>query len=204
MVIYWSDTILKQTLQKNPMDRRRYLQSFVVALEKVPEIECPIEYGCVLRSTLELPKGIKSNNIVFDYVGDPDLRDAYSLMQEGVADYLSHSEFTGKRPRYTFRDGHIRIYATTAAELEMEYIGIQMVTSDYKALKKFKCNGDDDCFNDDVPLNLTNDIIQQTIQAIMSTELRLLPRKNDVDVNVDDMISVKDDILPKAKSSKDD
>ena len=86
----------------------------------------------------------------------------------------------------------------------MEYIGIQMVTSDYKALKKFKCNGDDDCFNDDVPLNLTNDIIQQTIQAIMSTELRLLPRKNDVDVNVDDMISVKDDILPKAKSSKDD
>ena len=69
----------KDLLAKKPLDRRYFLQSFVAELVQVAEIDCPITYGCILRTKLKIPKPIRANNTIFDFVGTPDFVDFYGI-----------------------------------------------------------------------------------------------------------------------------
>lgn len=189
IVDYWASTILKQTLEKRPQDRKRFLQSFVIELERVPKIECPIEYGCILRTISKVPKPVRGSSTLFDYIGDPDMEDAWSVpLQDAFFKALSSSKYTGNRPKPSYRDGYI--YIRSLENKELKYIGIQGVFSDFRAVRELKCD-DSSCFDYDSPYPITNDMIQQVIQAILTTELRILPRKIDNDTEVE--VVEKDD-----------
>lgn len=189
IVDYWAGTILKQSLEKRPQDRRRFIQSFVLPLEVVPEIECPIEYGCVLRTTQKVPKPIRGNNTLFDYIGSADFKDAWNTpSSSALLMYLESEKYVGSRPKPDYRDDYIYVYGRESKEIE--YIGIQGVFSDFKELRSLKC-GEDSCFDIDSSYPLTSDMIQQVVQAILRTELRLIPKEDNPEIDV-----VEDDKPP--------
>jgi len=178
---YWISTVLKQTLEKRPQDRYRFQSSFVLELERVPEIECPIEYGCVLRTKKKLPTPTRGTNTLFDYIGSADFKDAWNRpVQSAFLEYMECEPVVGKRPKPVYRNDYIYLYGHEAKEIK--YIGVQGVFTDFSKLRELRCEEDDSCFEDDVPYPVTNDIIQQAIQAILSTELRLQPIQEETDI----------------------
>jgi hypothetical protein len=179
MVHYYRGTILKRSLEKNALTRRNFIQSLVLEVEKAPKVECPIEFGCIYRTKEILPKPIRSNNILFDFVGSADMEIAVPPSQEYNITFLKHSKYTGKSPRYVYKNDRIYLYNFD----EIQYIGIQGVFDDAKLLEDLKCNGKA-CLADDDPYPLSNDLIQQVIEAILKIELRLLPREEETEVEV--------------------
>jgi hypothetical protein len=168
--IYWIATIRKQSLERNAKDRRHFQQSFVAELEQVPLVECPVEYGCVLRTKEVLPSPLRSSNVLFDYVGSALFSEPYGYTDEAYEMYMSTSEYTGSKKRYAYRDNKLYIYN----DKKLKYIGVRGVFEDPRELDKFRCNKEGDpCYSDDLPFPATDDMIQQAISAILKTELRL-------------------------------
>jgi hypothetical protein len=179
--VYWISTIRKQSLERNPRDRRFMLQSFTMELEQVPQVECPVQYGCAVRTKEEVPNPLRANGILFDYVGNALFTDPFASTQEEFEQYLSHSPYTGKKIRYSYRDNKLYIYN----DRKIKYIGVKGVFEDPRDLDGFKCNNDI-CFSDDTPFPATNDMVQQAISAILKTELRIVSPEDKTEVPTND------------------
>jgi len=179
---YWISSILKQVLEKRPQDRYRFQVSFVLELERVPEIECPIEYGCVLRTKQQLPKPSRGGgDTLFDYIGSADFRDPWNrAIPTAFMDIMASEPIVGKRPKPSYRNDYIYVYGHDAKEVK--YIGVKGVFTDFSKLRELQCKEGGSCFEEDIPYPVTEDIIQQAIQAILSTELRLQPLLEDTEV----------------------
>jgi len=181
IVQYWRATILKDALRKRPNDRNYFMQSFTEKLIQVPKVECPIEYGCILRTERKIPTTIRSGGILYDYVGTP-LWDNSFGMTNGAKDlYFTFNKFTGNRYRYEYKDNYIYIY--NASLKNIKYIGIRGIFENPRDLNPFRCNKEE-CYNDDMDYPLSDDLVQQVINAILKTELRLLPIETEKEVNV--------------------
>ena len=177
---YWISTILKQAIEKRPQDRYRFQTSIVLELERVPEIECPIEYGCVLRTKKKVPTPSRGTNTIFDYIGSADFKDSWDrVTQPAFLQYLSCEPVVGQRPKPVYKNDYIYLYGHESKEVK--YIGVQGVFTDFSKLRELQCDSLG-CFEDDVPYPVTNDIIQQAIQAILSTELRLNVVQEDTNI----------------------
>ncbi len=181
MIDYWGATIVKQTLNKDIKLDRYFLQSFVMPLTKVSKIECPIQYGCTLRTTDKVPNPIHSTNTIFNYVGSADFEIAYSQTYQHQLKFYKHRPYTSHNPAYIYIDGYIYIINNDI----IRYIGVQEITTDFKALKNFKCNESSNCYSDDDILYYPDGIVQQIIELISAKEFnRLIPEdKKEVPLN---------------------
>lgn len=179
--IYWIGTIRKQTLDRKPRDRKFMLQSLTLELEQVPLVECPVEYGCVLRTKKSIPSPARANGILFDYIGSALFNEPYSYTDEGSEIYLAASEYTGHKKRYAYRDDKLYIYN----DKKIKYIGVKAIFEDPRQLDECKCNGEV-CYSDDLPFPATADMIQAAISAILKTELRLQIPEDRTEVTTND------------------
>lgn len=179
--IYWISTIRKQSLEKKPRDRRYMLQSLTMELEQVPQVECPIEYGCAVRTKLEVPTPLRGNGVLFDYVGNALFTQPFSYTAEEFEAFFSTNEYTGKKLRYSYRDNKLYIYN----DKKIKYIGVRGVFEDPRDLDGFKCNKTD-CYSDDLDFPASADMIQQAISAILKTELRMVAPEDRTEVPTND------------------
>lgn len=188
IVHYWRVQILKQTIQKKASQVSYFLNPIVIEIEQVPEIECPIKDGCVLRSKERLPKTLRTSTAPFFYVGDPKFKGlGFSHSQSFNLDFVKHSR---NQPtnivRYTFVDGYIYLYGLPSPQ---RYIGVQDVFESPELLKTVNCETGEitNCYTDDNEYPLTEDLVQQLIQAILATELRIQAQSDtkEVPLNVE-------------------
>jgi hypothetical protein len=93
MVTYWRARVIKNSLKNNPNNRKFMQQTIVAELEVVPLVECPVEFGCVLRTKCKIPMPIRTTGILFDYVGDATLDVAYTYTSEEFETYFSHNKY---------------------------------------------------------------------------------------------------------------
>jgi hypothetical protein len=175
MVSYWRSTILKRSLEKGQLRRKHFLQDFVVELEKVPEISCPISYGCVLRSKVRIPKPIYTTNMLFDFVGSADFYMPFKSVEKQDIPILANSEFKTRGLYYTYVDGYLEIYGDS----EIKYIGIKSVFENPEDVAEVQCDGDA-CYDWDKPYPLSEDLIQQIIENILKLELRIIKTEEEV------------------------
>ncbi len=174
IVHYWRVQILKQTIQKKASQVSYFLNPIVIGIEQVPEIECPVKDGCVLRSKERLPKTLRTSTAPFFYVGDPKFRGlGFSYSQSFNLEFLKYSRNQpGSIVRYTFIDGYLYFYGLPSFQ---EYVGVQDVFESPELLKTIDCETgkSSNCYLDDDEYPMTEDLIQQLIQAILATELRI-------------------------------
>lgn len=174
IVHYWRVQILKQTIQKKASQVSYFLNPIVIEIEQVPEIECPIKDGCVLRSKERLPKTLRTSTAPFFYVGDPKFKGlGFSFSQSFNLDFLKYSRNQPANVvRYTFIDGYLYFYNLPKSQ---RYVGVQDVFESPETLKTVNCDTGEtkSCYSDDSEYPMTEDLVQQLIQAILSTELRI-------------------------------
>jgi hypothetical protein len=178
MVSYWRARIVKNSLKKHPKNRKYMQQSFVAELEEVPKVECPVQYGCAVRTKCKIPKTIAIDGMLFDYLGVATMDKAFSYVQDEFEQFMSASPYTGKNVRYAFRDGYVYIYNAP----KLKYIGVRGIFENPTKILDCSCN--DDCYSDDDEYPLSEDLLQEVIKSILSTELRSYMPEEDVEVKV--------------------
>jgi hypothetical protein len=176
---YWRARIVTNSLKNNPHKRKRMQQSFVAELELVPKVECPVEYGCVLRTICDIPDTIVAGNTLFDYVGLATWDKAFSYTKGEFETFLSASPYTGGNLRYEYKDNKIYIYTSK----KLKYIGVRSIFTDPRKVNDCHC-GEDTCYDDDEQYPLSEELVQEVVKSILATELRAYMPQEDVDVQV--------------------
>lgn len=171
----------KDLLTKKPLDRRYFLQSFVAKIIQIPEIECPIKYGCTLRTELKIPRPIRANNTIFDFVGTPDFVEIYGIGGEWKENFFKHNKYTSKKVRYLYKNDFIYIKDN---DNTIEYIGIQGIFEDFEKLAQFKCNEIDVCNTDNQEFPIDSSIVSIIITDLLANELRLMPINDNSEVQI--------------------
>src|SRR5688572_9378861 len=103
----------QQFLEKHPEQRRFFQQSFTTELETIPKGDCdfPMTIGCdILRSKCKIPTPIRSSYSMFDFVGTPDWSHSFSEASPETLEYLKHSKYTGKEPRWFFMNDRLYVF----------------------------------------------------------------------------------------------
>lgn len=172
---------IQKIVDKHPEQRKYFLKDLSIELEQVDETECPVESDCtVLRTTLKIPKPVRSTYALFDYVGDVDKTDGYRyVMPEQLRYITKYSKYTKDRPSYFYVNGYVYIYN----EPDLEYINIRGLWPDQRELHELKC-GDELCYTDDDQYDIPDDIINTMIQDILKNELKLLLAPEESEVTV--------------------
>jgi len=179
IVSYWRARVIKNSLKNHPHNRKYMQQSFVTELEEVPLIDCPVNYGCALRTKCKIPNTIVIDGIIFDYIGKPTMDYPFSFVKDEFEQYMASSPYTGKRLRYSYKDGYIYIYGTN----KLKYIGVRGIFENPQKISDCEC-GDKPCYSDDDEYPLTEDLLQEVIKAILATELRAMLPEEDVNIKV--------------------
>lgn len=172
---------LRQTLNKTPLDRKFLFEKFNFELEKVSILKCR-DYGCQLRTIDKIPRPLRANNILFDFVGTGDFKSAFTYRLESQLEFFNHSELTSFFPSFIYADGYI--YISNPPTVEFKTLGAQYIPEDYIEAMKFKCL--EDCVTDDDPLPVGYDVISTVVNMIYDKDLR--GNNNDIKqetVNVD-------------------
>lgn len=174
---------MKDSLTKKPLDRRYYLQSLVLPVERISKIQCPISYGCQLRTVDTIPTPLRTSGIIFDFVGSADMEIPFAHGGDWKETYFRHNKYTAKNSRYVYRDNHLFIKDDEQA---IEYIGIQYIPEDPLALRGLRCDNSSTCIDDDYTLLIPGDLLEPIVTSILTTKLGVMPPKDKTDVKVDD------------------
>lgn len=184
-ILLWRSRLLRDTLNRKPEDRTFYQSSLVIPL--VPT-DLFAECGKVLRTKCKVPKPVRANSILFDYVGSVTMTHSFQVVQPHTIPFISASKYTGKRPKAVYMDEYIYIFnAGLLKELRLHGIFEDLTQVDRGCVTSISGNPAaefETCDLDDAPFPVSLDLQQQIIQAIISTELRQLIPQTDTEVNL--------------------
>ena len=172
---------IKNTIEKKPLDRRYFIQSFNASIIPVSITECPVKFGCAMRTELQVPKPLRVNNTLFDFVGSADFIDEFGMGGDWKEKYFQANQYTANRIRYLYKNNYIYSYNTGSV---IEVIGIQGLFEDYSKLAPFQCDNTI-CDIDDVEYPVPGDLWQPIIISILQNELRNAVADPDKEITVD-------------------
>jgi hypothetical protein len=175
VINYWRSRLVVDSLNSRPADRMFFTKWIEIPLIQVPRSEFPGFPECevILRTKCKVPKTVRANSKMYDFVGKLDRMDAVQLRTPSEIQALSHSTYTGHLPRASEINEYVYVFGT----LNLPGLAFQLIPEDVEEFKQccIDC-GASSCYNDDEPYPVSLDIQQRIIQSILSTELRnILP-----------------------------
>ena len=188
IVNYKRANYMKQLLDRNPSQRKFFVQEFSVELQKTDKALCPFNaIDCFfLVSKVDIPTPIRGNYALFDYVGTLDRLIAFTYMSPEHLEFNAYNRYTANRPRYYYADKKLYILNN----LDLTEVVIRGIFSDPRALEGFICKDAagnlvaTTCLTDDDPYPAPEDIIQAIIRDILQVELRnQFPEKEEVKID---------------------
>lgn len=180
----WRARLLRDTLEQNRRDRMFFKQYFEVPLEVANISDLPgFPDLRVLKTTCKLPKPLRANSTMWDYIGSPDKLSNFKVFTElhKIIPALD-AKYTGHLPKALLLNDDIWIFNN----LELKYLGVQGILEDPRELKDYTCNcGCEVCYDDNQPYPVSDDIKQRIVQSILSVELkdRIKPDTKTVEVD---------------------
>lgn len=180
MIIAWSNRLTKNSLEKHMFDRKHFLVPILVKLEETRAIKCEDENCKILKSIDKVPKPIRVNNILFDYVGSSDYMTSYDLINEYEIGWLSGNRYTKNRIKYFYKNQHLYLYVSTNTILED--VAVDLIPADVSEVEKL-CG--EECYNDDMDFPIHPDLLQLLFSSILQTELRQLPIVESPEIDAD-------------------
>ena len=175
VIHYWRQRLLVDSLNSRPEDREFFKVWFDMALEVAPisTFEGFPENSCIKRSTKCLPKSLRANSILVDFIGYLNKERRIPVVKSlESARILDQSQFTGGQPRAAIINGYIYTFNYMGPGVSVAMIPEDMTEVPTEGLECFECSANKDlCYTDDSPYPVSGDIAQRIIQAILSTEL---------------------------------
>lgn len=178
ILIYTRYQFMKDALNKNTFDRKHFLETMKVELEKTNDItlqRCPNNTS-VLKTSLKVPNPIRASNFLFDYVGSVGYSTPFTLINPIRLRSLFSEDRGPVRPIYYLYLNEY-IYIINAPSKVASIIGI------FPDPRKLKDIGYDD---DLVELVAPDDLMRLVINEVLRVELN--PNFNEdkkIDVNLE-------------------
>lgn len=183
-VIYWTERMVRNTIDKDPKRRTQLLQPLIIPLYPVPNQPTghPGNYKNYVES-FTIPRPMFANSINFDYVGSQDGTTPFIYSPVMVNDRFAQADkYIHDLPRYSYLGGKIQVYRNP----ELPAVLANYIPASMKDYAEFNLAcGQTLCAWDDQELSLPGDILQLVIQMIMQVELRLPPEKAREEVVID-------------------
>lgn len=183
-VIYWTERMVRNTIDKDPRRRAQLLQPLLVPLSPVNNnlTGHPGNYKKYAEST-RIPRPMFANSINFDYVGSQDGATPFIYSPGLMQDRFGASDkYLGEALRYSYLGGKIQVYRNP----DISVVLLNYIPANMKEYFEFQIAcGQALCAWDDCEINLPGDILQLVIQSIMQIELKLPIDKAREEVVVD-------------------
>jgi hypothetical protein len=85
---------MKRTLEKTPQDRKFFVQEIQVPMENFNSMEGIGDMVCTWsRNACTLPKPLRANSILYDYVGSVDGSNAYRYTTRGASRFINAGKY---------------------------------------------------------------------------------------------------------------
>lgn len=177
----WRSRLIKNSLDKEPKDRRFFRQTIYLSMTKVPEINCDLGFAvCDVAQSLKLPKVLRANSIMFDYVGAINGANPFQETYPGMIGYLNQGKYSSKLIQYSNINDTIVVYNKPTLPM----IRVDAIWDNPFDVANLICGALDDvtCNFWNLEYPCTNDILQQIIEFIPQT-MKLTPDEISVPVS---------------------
>lgn len=171
LINVWRSTLLRQSVDKNPLDRKFFQQTVYRNLVHSVLPACPdVPRPCiVLRTQYPVPVPLRANSILYDFIGNYDRNVSYSILDPQQVATYSYNKYISKRPYLLLQDGYLYLFG----EQDLTCL---MITGIFDSLSL------DDCQHDlEYPCPLD---IQQRILQVLEGEISKLPKIRDTEINI--------------------
>lgn len=187
---YWRQRLLVDSLNSRPEDREFFKVWFDMKLEvtSISTFEGFPEDTCVKRTTKCLPKAIRANGTIVDFIGYLNKEKRIPLTRSlQTAKILNQSQFSPAQARAVLINGYIYTFNYFGPGISVAMIPEDMSEVPSEGLDCFDCvTNKNICYTDDMPYPVSGDIAQRIVQAILATELSrnvVDPKKEEVPVS---------------------
>lgn len=184
-VVYWTERIIRNSLEKNPRDRVFFKQTVYLPLTE-SNADCG-GTSCSVMATENLPLPLRANSILFDFVGSQDGSTPFKLVSEGFEQFWKDNKYASRYLTYRWTGKRIEVLANKRPEV----IKVVAIWPDPRALSGVLCGQGTNCFPDDQEYMVSGDILQLVIQYVNDIDLKdYRPQSSQTEVSIDNDAAV--------------
>jgi hypothetical protein len=172
---------IRNTLEKDPRDRRSFIQSIYMNMSTESEVKCSLGLDalCDVAVTVEqVPVALRANGIQYDYVGAINGANAFQPVSAGMIGYANEGKYSKNLIQYESRNQRIVVHRRP----QLPMIRIDAIFDYPTEVADFVCENNGNCNFWDSPYPCTNDIIQLIIQYLPA-DFKVLQEELSVPVN---------------------
>lgn len=166
-VNYWRARLVKNSIEKNQRERKFFKQDLYLPMEYrdlIPDCvgggDCDISY-----TVSEIPRPLRANDMLFDFVGSIDGGTAFKESQVGLTYFLKKGKYSKNTIHFEYQFNKIKVYTKIPAIL------VSGIFDNPEQADKFSClPGETSCNFWDKEYPVSNDVLQLIIQSILTVE----------------------------------
>lgn len=164
----WRNKLLKDSLERNPQSRKFYQQAITIPMEKVAASECGHGLACefVYRSTVELPEILRTNDMMFDYVGATNGSTPWKFIPVWELPIAAASTYSSLVRTYAILNRRIVTLKPVNAVLAISIFADPVEA----ALAGCVGSGSENCNPDLLEYPIPADMVQQIIQYVTQVD----------------------------------
>jgi len=168
-VNYWRSRLIKNSVEKDEKERKFFKQTIYMKMKEINEVECEVPYcQCKVSITIDkVPKPLRVNGILFDYVGAIDGNNPFKEVANGMLSYYLNSKYGAKQGYYTYENDHIKVYNVP----NIPIIRVDGIFDNPEEALQLTCKTIEeacDYWNQEYPI--TGDILQLAVQGILEVD----------------------------------
>lgn len=181
-VAYWRSRLIKDSIDKDVRERKFFKQTIFVTMTKLNEVLCDVPYTqCKVAWTAsKVPKPLRANGILFDYVGAINGMTPFKNAEPGIIPYMMQGKYSGKVIYYTYENEYVKVYGNS----KIPKIRIDDVFDDPEAAAALNCLSGNGCNFWDEEYPCTGDIMQRIVQYILQVDFNLKPAEGTTEIPV--------------------
>lgn len=182
-VKYWRSRLIRNSLEKDARERKFFTQPIYVPMTKSSPVPCasPVDL-CPVAMSVDIPKPIRANGILFDYVGAIDGSNAFSLATSGTLSYLLKGRYSHNSIRFNYMAPRVLVYKD-----DIPTILINAVWDDPEAAAKLNCSTRNIACNFwDEEYPITNDLLQLVVQSINQIDFNRGVKPQEIEIKATD------------------
>lgn len=175
---YWRSRFMRDTLNKNPQERKFFLQTIRMPMEPNRSFnECGTEVCGVpniSRTKYQIPQPVRANGVLFDYFGSIDGKNPFTYATSAISSYKTDDRFASMFQNYDYVDGFGEVFNNP----QLPEVMIRGIFDDPIAAWKLQCTVDKSpCNLEDMAFPISGDILQLCIQSIYQVDFGLMPQQ---------------------------
>lgn len=163
---YFRALFLRRDAQTNFNIPDAFIQTLTLEMEWVDAVSaCGVSLPCKILKTIKKvcpPVNLKGKS-GFNYVGTPGGGEGFQYVTPEQLPYALSGKFTGKAPKYFYKDGHI--YVTEGAPMCIE---VRVACETPATGGENTGDTEGGCLDHDAPYPITLDMVQRVTEAVIN------------------------------------